>query len=188
MNINTEDFFLKSYDFELPEEQIAQCPAVMRHGSKLMVLDQKSGETEIKNFTDIVDLLPEGALLVANNSKVVPARIFGKKPTGGRVEFLLLTPLPLIEAEPTSDGYKAQARGLLRASKGPKTGDVISFEGGLKLTVLGKGKFGLSEVELEWSGDLKKIFEECGKIPLPPYIRRASDETDNERYLSLIHI
>lgn len=185
MNINTEDFFLKSYDFELPEKQIAQCPAVMRHGSKLMVLDQKSGETEIKDFTDIADLLPEGALLVANNSKVVPARLFGKKATGGRVEFLLLTPLPLIKAEKTSDGFKAQARGLLRASKGPRPGDIISFEGGLKLSVLGKGKFGLSEVELEWNGDLKNIFEVCGKIPLPPYIRRAADETDNERYQTL---
>ncbi len=185
MNINTEDFFLKSYNFELPEQQIAQCPAVMRHGSKLMVLDQKSGETKIMNFTDIVDLLPEGALLVANNSKVVPARIFGQKPTGGRVEFLLLTPLPLIEGEEIPGGFKAKARGLLRASKGPKPGNIITFDGGLKLTVLGKGKFGLSEVELEWSGDLKKIFEECGKIPLPPYIRRAADESDNERYQTL---
>ena len=185
MNINTKDFFLKSYNFELPEQQIAQCPAVMRHGSKLMVLDQKNGETEIMNFTDIVDLLPEGALLVANNSKVIPARIFGQKPTGGRVEFLLLTPLPLIEAKEIPGGFKAQARGLLRASKGPKPGNVITFDGGLKLTVLGKGKFGLSEVELEWSGDLKRIFEECGKIPLPPYIRRAADESDNERYQTL---
>jgi S-adenosylmethionine:tRNA ribosyltransferase-isomerase len=185
MNINTEDFFLKSYDFELPEQQIAQCPAVMRHGSKLMVLDQKTGETEIKNFTDIVDLLPEGALLVANNSKVIPARIFGKKHTGGRVEFLLLTPLPLIEPEIVPQGFKALARGLLRASKSPKPGDEIFFECGLKLTVLNKGKFGLSEVELTWTGDLKKIFEECGKIPLPPYIRRAADETDSERYQTL---
>ncbi|WP_432738594.1 tRNA preQ1(34) S-adenosylmethionine ribosyltransferase-isomerase QueA [Maridesulfovibrio sp. FT414] len=185
MNINEQDFLLKSYDFELPEKQIAQCPAVMRHGSKLMVLDHKTGETEIKSFTDIVDLLSEGALLVANNSKVIPARIFGQKPTGGRVEFLLLTPLPLIEPVPEPGGYKAQARGLLRASKGPKPGDEIHFECGMKLTVLGKGKFGLSDVELQWQGDLKTIFETCGNIPLPPYIRRAADETDNERYQTL---
>ncbi len=185
MNIKTEDFLLENYNFELPEKQIAQCPAVMRHGSKLMVLDQKTGETQIKSFTDIVDLLPEGALLVANNSKVIPARIFGNKPTGGRVEFLLLTPLPLIEPIEADGVKKAKAKGLLRASKTPKIGNIITFECGMKLTVLGKGKFGLSDVELEWTGDLKHIFETCGNIPLPPYIRRAADETDNERYQTL---
>ncbi len=185
MNVTNQDFLLKSYDFELPENQIAQCPAVMRHGSKLMVLDKETGESEIKNFTDIVDLLPEESLLVANNSKVIPARIFGQKPTGGRVEFLLLTPLPLIEPVPVRRGYTAPARGLLRASKGPKPGDVISFECGMELIVKGKGKFGLSEVELRWEGDLKSIFEKCGKIPLPPYIRRAADETDSKRYQTL---
>ncbi|WP_027720597.1 tRNA preQ1(34) S-adenosylmethionine ribosyltransferase-isomerase QueA [Maridesulfovibrio zosterae] len=185
MKIKNEDYFLQSYNFELPEKQIAQCPAVMRHGSKLMVLDQKTGETEIKSFIDIVDLLPDGALLVANNSKVIPARIFGKKPTGGRVEFLLLTPLPLIEPSESEGIKKAIAKGLLRASKSPKTGDTVVFECGMKITVLGKGKFGLSEVELEWKGDLKTIFETCGNIPLPPYIHRAADETDNERYQTL---
>lgn len=185
MNVTNKDFLLKSYDFELPENQIAQCPAEMRHGSKLMVLDRQTGDTEVMNFTDIVDLLPDGALLVANNSKVIPARIFGKKPTGGRVEFLLLTPLPLIEPVPVPGGYKAHAKGLLRASKGPKPGDIIHFDCGMTLKVKGKGKFGLSEVELEWKGDLKSIFEKCGNIPLPPYIRRAADETDNERYQTL---
>ncbi|CCO23021.1 tRNA preQ1(34) S-adenosylmethionine ribosyltransferase-isomerase QueA [Maridesulfovibrio hydrothermalis] len=185
MKIKPEDFLLENYNFELPENQIAQCPAEMRHGSKLMVLDQKSGETEIKSFTDLPDLLPEGALLVANNSKVIPARIFGQKPTGGRVEFLLLTPLPLIKPTVTPKGFKAVVRGLLRASKSPKPGGVVTFECGMKLTVLGKGKFGLSDVELEWQGDLKSIFETCGNIPLPPYIRRAADETDNERYQTL---
>ncbi|WP_320171552.1 tRNA preQ1(34) S-adenosylmethionine ribosyltransferase-isomerase QueA [Maridesulfovibrio sp.] len=186
MNVTEQDYFLKSYDFELPENQIAQCPAVQRHGSRLMVLDRNTGESDIRSFTDIVDLLPEGTLLVANNSKVIPARIFGKKPTGGRVEFLLLTPLPLIKPEQDAQGrIKAVVRGLLRASKGPKTGEKILFESGMELTVLGKGDFGLSDVELSWTGDLKTIFETWGNIPLPPYIRRAADETDSDRYQTL---
>ncbi|MBI9111206.1 tRNA preQ1(34) S-adenosylmethionine ribosyltransferase-isomerase QueA [Maridesulfovibrio ferrireducens] len=180
-----KDLNLESYNFELPEERIAQCPAEKRHDSKLMVLDRTSGETEIKSFTDVPDLLPEGALLVANNSKVIPARIFGKKPSGGRVEFLLLSPVPLIVPTATPQGYKAVVKGLLRSSKPTKIGSEVKFDCDMKLTVLGKGQFGLSDVELEWQGSLKEIFETCGKIPLPPYIRRVANETDNERYQTL---
>ncbi|OEU66160.1 MAG: tRNA preQ1(34) S-adenosylmethionine ribosyltransferase-isomerase QueA [Desulfovibrio sp. S3730MH75] len=179
------DFNLESYNFELPEDRIAQCPTEKRHGSKLMVLDKATGKTEIKKFTDIIDLLPEGALLVANNSKVIPARIFGKKPSGGKVEFLLLTPIPLIDPVITPQGNKAVVKGLLRSSKPTKLNSEVLFDCGMKLTVVGKGKFGLSDVELEWQGDLKTIFESCGMIPLPPYIRRAADETDDDRYQTL---
>ncbi|SMF24908.1 tRNA preQ1(34) S-adenosylmethionine ribosyltransferase-isomerase QueA [Desulfovibrio gilichinskyi] len=180
-----KDLNLKSYDFELPEDRIAQCPTEKRHGSKLMVLDKVTGGTELKSFTDVPDILPEGALLVANNSKVIPARIFGKKPSGGRVEFLLLTPVPLIEPTVTPEGNKAIVKGLLRSSKPTKTGSEVIFDCEMNLTVLGKGQFGLSEVELKWKGNLKEIFETYGKIPLPPYIRRAADENDTTRYQTL---
>lgn len=185
MNTIPADFDLESYNFPLPEELIAQTPAPVRHQSRLMVLDKTTGNTTIKSFYDFPDLIPEGALLVANNSKVVPARLFGKKETGGKVEFLLLTPIPLIKVSENSDGNTAIAHGLLRASKGPRKGELISFDHGLRLEVLNKGEFGLSEVRLSWEGDLKTIFEECGKIPLPPYIRREATKSDVERYQTL---
>jgi S-adenosylmethionine:tRNA ribosyltransferase-isomerase len=185
MNNIPTDFDLESYNFPLPEELIAQTPASRRDHSKLMVLDKESGETSIKSFYDFPDLIPEGSLLVANNSKVIPARIFGRKHTGGKVEFLLLTPIPLISVSAVADGYEAEAKGLLRASKGPRKGEIITFDHGLSLEVMEKGEFGLSKVRLNWKGDLKTIFEECGKIPLPPYIRRDADNTDTERYQTL---
>lgn len=185
MNNIPADFDLNSYNFPLPEELIAQTPAKKRDESKLMVLDKKTGDTVIKSFYDFPDLIPEGSLLVANNSKVIPARIFGHKKTGGKVEFLLLTPIPLITPSPCGNSFEATARGLLRASKGPKKGEVITFDHGLSLEVIDKGEFGLSEVRLHWDGDLKTIFEECGKIPLPPYIRRQADQFDSERYQTL---
>lgn len=185
MNNIPPDFDLESYNFPLPEELIAQTPAAERDESRLMVLDKNTGDTAIKSFCDFPELIPEGALLVANNSKVVPARIFGRKSTGGKVEFLLLSPIPLIEASQCAEGCQAKAKGLLRASKGPRKGEIITFDHGLSLEVMDKGEFGLSEVMLHWKGDLRSIFEQCGKIPLPPYIKREADESDLARYQTL---
>lgn len=94
------DFRLSGYDFDLPEELVAQSPSAERSGSRLMILRRDGGRTEQALFSDIVRCLPEGCLLVANNSRVVPARLTGKRPGGGRLEFLLLTPVPLLEPEP----------------------------------------------------------------------------------------
>ena len=134
------------------------------------------------------DLVPEGALVVANNSKVLPARLFGHKASGGRVEFLLLTPLPLIqEAEkplqPTGEGWHtAEVMGLLRASKGPRPGDVVTFADDLRLIVHGRGEFGRASVRLDWQGDLATLFVKYGHYPLPPYIRRPDTPEDALRY------
>ena len=177
-----EDYLLSSYDFELPEERIAQEPAARRDGSRLLVLDRKAGSLTPVAFTNLLDHLPDDCLLVANNSRVIPARIFGHKPTGGQVEFLLLTPLPLIQPEERDGWSTARAEGLLRASKGPKAGATVTFSADFSLTAVEPGEFGRWQVELRWKGDLTALFNQLGHLPLPPYIKRPDRDSDRERY------
>jgi len=177
------DDLLSSYHFDLPEDRIAQEPLDRRDASRLMVLDKRTGEASRAAFSDLPDFLPGGALLVANNTKVVPVRVFGHKETGGAVEFLLLTPPPLIKAEKTPDGRsQARASGLLRASKSPKPGQVVEFSEDLSLTVLSRGEFGHAEVMLSFAGDLTAVLQRIGHMPLPPYIKRPDRDADKTRY------
>lgn len=177
-----DEFNLQSYDFELPESQIAQTPADKRGASRLLMLDRASGSLDDKLFTDLPDLLPDGALLVVNNSRVLPARLIGHKDSGGKAEFLLLTPLSLIEATDTASGSRtATVEGLLKASKGPRPGEHLHFPG-IELDVLEKGEFGRSVVRLTWQGELADHFISQGHIPLPPYIRREDGAEDRTRY------
>jgi len=176
------DYLLKSYDYKLPEDRIAQKPADRRDGSRLLVVDRTANTLTPVDFTNIIDHLPKNALLVVNNSRVIPARIFGKKPTGGRIEFLLLTPLPLLVPKEKDGWFSAQAEGLLRASKTPKPGMTITFSEDFKLIAQKSGPFGRWQVELQWQGDLASIFKKMGHLPLPPYIKRPDSEADKERY------
>lgn len=177
-----KDYLLASYDYDLPEDRIAQEPADRRDGSKLLVLDRVQKTLTPARFTELIEYLPEKALLVANNSRVIPARIFGEKPTSGRVEFLLLTPLPLITAREESGFKNATVEGLLRASKTPKPGTPIQFTDTFRLVALEQGEFGRWRVELQWKGDLEALFFELGHLPLPPYIKRPDREEDRDRY------
>lgn len=180
------DHDLNSYTYELPEDRIAQVPAAHRQDSKLLVLDRQTGTTSMSKFSDLIDLLPSGALLVANNSKVIPARLFGNKPSGGKVEFLLLTPLPLMNPVTDASGLKTtEAWGLLRASKAPKQGDTIFLGPRLSLRVLERAEFGRSRVALSWRGELKEIIEDEGQMPLPPYIHREAGSEDMSRYQTI---
>lgn len=180
------DCRLESYDYVLPENRIAQHPADQRDASRLMVLDRIGGETAEATFHDLPDLLPPEALLVANNSKVIPARLMGTKPSGGKVEFLLLTPPPLLKPTLGPDTTsEAEVEGLLRASKSPRPGERINFAPELSLTVLERAEFGRSRVRLQWQGGpeaLVPIIERLGAMPLPPYIRRPADAKDVARY------
>ena len=181
------DCNLDSYRFELPERLIAQHPAQRRETSRLMVVSRDAGTVGTARFSDLGRFLPPDCLLVANNSRVVPARLVGAKPTGGRVELLLLTPPPLLEPHPADDGWRqAEAEGLLKASKGPRPGEEVTFSSHLRLQVLERGDFGRSRVRLAWRGELTALMEELGRIPLPPYIHRDANaptaESDRQRY------
>ncbi|MBO4334853.1 MAG: tRNA preQ1(34) S-adenosylmethionine ribosyltransferase-isomerase QueA [Desulfovibrio sp.] len=185
---NTLDFQLSSYDFPLPPEQIAQFPPEKRGNSRLLVLRNGSDGSkplcEHSNFSELCRFLPKGALLVANNSRVLQARLFGRRATGGKVEFLLLTPLPLLlEAQRTNAGlHEARAVGLLRSNARLRAGETFNFGETLRVRIDALEDFGRCQVTLAWSGDLSAIFESQGHIPLPPYIKREDTALDLSRY------
>ena len=207
MNDTPTDHTLSGYIFPLPEELIAQEPATRRDASRLMVLNRATGTTQSSNFTDILSHLPEGCLLVANNSRVIPARLHGSRASGGKVEFLLLTPLPLLapqevvrtsamsphdsqetvakhlERGPHSATWlEAEAEGLLKSSKQVRVGETVTISPDLHLEVRERGEFGRCRVLLRWQGDLAGLMARHGSLPLPPYIRRPAGEADTERY------
>lgn len=194
-----DGFALSDYDFNLPENLIAQSPALNRGTSRLLVVRRNSASGfEEKIFTDITGLLPENCLLVANNSRVVPARLAGRRASGGKVEFLLLSPVPLLEpvscsvpggvgdaenmgeSDPADTGdsgwFCAEAEGLLRSSKQIRQGEVVYFPAGLRLVLLERHDYGRVRVRLFWQGDLQKLLFAAGTLPLPPYIKRSASE------------
>jgi S-adenosylmethionine:tRNA ribosyltransferase-isomerase len=176
------DFDLSAYSFDLPEDRIAQVPAEPRDASRLMVVDKGRGVAGETTIAHLPDLLPQGALLVANNSKVLPARLLTTRPTGGAVEFLLLTPLALLKPVPSGQGFEAPAQGLVRVSKRPAPGDAFRFAQDLEIVLAERGEFGRWDVVLRWQGDLAAIFERIGHMPLPPYIRRRDNPKDRTCY------
>jgi S-adenosylmethionine:tRNA ribosyltransferase-isomerase len=182
------EYALSSYVYELPPERIARRPAEKRDASRLLVLERADdGQLAHRRFSDLPEILaqrfPQGALLVANNSKVFPARIFGRRRTGGRAEFLLLTPLSLLDAQACGDGWScAEAEGLVRTAKRMKVGEAAEFDAPLRLVLLARGEYGRCRLRLEWQGDLGMIFNEIGHMPLPPYLEREDDAGDRERY------
>ncbi|MDR1855950.1 MAG: tRNA preQ1(34) S-adenosylmethionine ribosyltransferase-isomerase QueA [Desulfovibrio sp.] len=184
MQAMPSDLSLADYDYELPEDRIAQHPADDRGGSRLLVMSRHGDvEPRIAAFADLQDHLPEGALLVANNAKVLHARLLGKRATGGKVEFLLLTPLPLLLREAVKEGGRSAAvgEGLVRSGGRIREGETLRF-GDLGVTVLACGDFGHRTVRLAWKGDLRDVFAACGHVPLPPYIKRDDRPGDAERY------
>ncbi len=184
-----EDLQLTAYDFELPEESIAQEPAQRRDQSRLMVLDRAGGDTPVHTrFTSILDYLRPGDLLVRNDTRVFPARLQGRKETGGRVEMLLLK----YPGNARKIGEKlwrtAQVPALIKSSKRPKEGATLHFHDDIRATVLKLREDGKVEVEFRYRlgpGDcLDDLLHRCGQIPLPPYIRRPNGSTpkDARRY------
>jgi S-adenosylmethionine:tRNA ribosyltransferase-isomerase len=156
------------YHYELPPELIAQEPAPERGASRLLALDGATGATRDLRFPDLVDLLNPGDLLVRNDTRVLPARIHGRKATGGRVEILV----ERITGERTFVAH-------VRSSKGARAGHVIELPLGAVATVIGPRD---DLVEIELDRGVGAYFEEHGEMPLPPYIRRAAAVEDRERY------
>ena len=181
------DFLLSGYDYELPEERIAQYPPEVRGTSRLFVLDRASGCNIHTDFSHLPEYLPKNALLVVNNSRVVPARLFGQKPSGGKCELLVLTPPPLLEASAVRDEEWSHARCecLLRPGRSIRVGDRLTFGDGIAAEVLVKKEFGQHEVELFWKGELVERMTEIGRLPLPPYIKRDQDKDDISRYQTM---
>ena len=163
---------MKTHDFwyDLPEELIAQTPLMQRDGSRLLVLDKDSGEVRHQHFYDIIDYLQPGDCLVMNDSRVLPARLLGHRPTGGAVELLLLRDL----------GEK-RWECLARPGKKLHAGAQVEFGGGeLTATVVAVQEDGNRVVEFHYEGIFLEVLERLGKMPLPPYIK--AELADQERY------
>ena len=164
--MNTSDFW-----YDLPEELIAQTPLGQRDASRMLHLDPKTGEIEHRHFTDILDYLRPGDCLILNDTRVLPARIYGvKEETGAVVEFLLLKQKEL-------DLWEC----LCKPGKRAKPGTVFSFgDGRLKGTVTDVTDDGGRVVRFSYDGNFYAILEEIGQMPLPPYIHEKLE--DQERY------
>ena len=158
---------LNHFHFELPDQLIARQPTADRRGSRLLAMDTE-GDIQHQNFADILGHINSGDLLVFNNTKVIPARIFGKKETGGSVEILI---------ERITGNKTALAH--IRASKSPKAGAALLLDQGFSAQMLGRVD---SLFELEFSAPLLGVLDEIGHMPLPPYIDREDTQEDKSRY------
>ena len=163
---------MKTHDFwyDLPEELIAQTPLEQRDSSRLLFLNRETGEVEHKHFYDIIDYLKPGDCLVMNDSRVLPARLLGHRPTGGAVEVLLLRDL----------GNK-HWECLCKPGRKMQVGHEVLFGNGeLSATVVEVREDGNRVVEFHYEGIFLEVLERLGKMPLPPYIK--AELTDQERY------
>lgn len=159
----------KSYFYDLPEELIAQTPAEPRDSSRLLVYHKSSGEIEHKVFRDVLDYLKPGDVLVVNNTRVLPARLYGKKESGAQIEVLLLKRIDLNTWET-----------LAKPGKRLKVGTKIIFSENLKGKIKSDTDFGGKIIEFEFDGVFEDIISKCGVMPLPPYIHKQYK--DKERY------
>lgn len=163
--MNRSDFY-----YDLPQELIAQTPSEKRDASRLMILDKTSGEIEHRHFYDLPEYLHEGDCLVMNDSRVLPARLFGKRLTGGAVEVLLLR-----------DRGEGIWECLTRPGKKTRTGTKLIFgDGELTAHVVDEIEGGNRLIKFEYSGIFLETLERLGRVPLPPYIHE--ELKDAERY------
>lgn len=167
---------IDEFDYNLPEELIAQYPSKERDKCRLMVLNREDGYLSHEMFYDIIDHLREGDCMVFNSSKVIPARLFGEKlGTGVKVEFLLIKRLG------DSDKWET----MVRPGRRLKPGDRVAFGEGsnqIEAEIISYGDGGTRIVKFYYDGIFMERLEELGKMPLPPYIDRESEEEDKEMY------
>ena len=161
---------LSDFDYHLPDELIARYPTEQRTASRLLALDKTNGEVLHHQFIDLIDELQPNDLLVFNNTRVIPARLFGEKASGGKVEVMI---------ERITSGSRGIAQ--IRASKSPKPDTIIHLEQGLSLRVIDR----IDDMFLIESNDeasLSMVLQAVGHMPLPPYIDREDETLDRERY------
>lgn len=158
------------YDFGLPEHLIAQVPLQDRTASRLLTLNKQTGEVKHEHFGEILDYLHEGDTLILNDTRVIPARLFGiKRDTGAKAEVLLLTQL---------EGDRWEA--LVKPGKKLKKGAVIDFGGELEAVIEEEDDMGMRVLSFRYEGIFQEILDRLGEMPLPPYIKEKLD--DRERY------
>ncbi|MGK9064653.1 tRNA preQ1(34) S-adenosylmethionine ribosyltransferase-isomerase QueA [Stutzerimonas chloritidismutans] len=159
---------VSDFSFDLPDELIARHPLAERRASRLLVLDGPSGQLAHRAFADLLDYVRPGDLMVFNNTRVIPARLFGQKASGGRVEVLV---------ERVLDDHRVLAH--VRSSKSPKPGSLIHIEGGAEATMRARHD---ALFELEFAEPVLALLDRVGHMPLPPYIDRPDEQADRERY------
>ena len=159
---------VSDFQFELPDRLIARYPLAERRASRLLCLDGPSGELAHRQFADLLEYLQPGDLMVFNNTRVIPARLFGRKETGGQLEILV---------ERVLDSRRVLAH--VRSSKSPKPGSRIVLEGETGATMLARHD---ALFELAFDEPVLPLLDRLGHMPLPPYIDRPDDSADRERY------
>ena len=165
-------FRLDSYDYALPEHLVAAYPAPERDGSRLLVLERATGRRRHLHFRDLPELLGRGDVLVINDTRVVPARLHGRKESGGKVELLLLS---------APNGASEWAGECLVRGR-PREGSRVELAGGAEACVLRYTGPGRAVVRIRSGQPLAEYLNEVGQVPLPPYLRREAGPEDRERY------
>jgi len=164
---------LSDFEFDLPEELIAQYPLAQRQASRLMVLHRATRQVQLAQFADICSWFRSGDVLVVNDTRVIPARLIGRKETGGRIEVFLVRRLP---------GADEVWACLTKCSKSPRPGTRLCLGDGLEGTVVEGGEPPYRHVRFSCREDFERVLERVGRIPLPPYIRREDTAEDRCRY------
>ena len=161
---------LSDFDYTLPECLIAKTPAATRTGSRLLTLDGPTAALADQHFVDLLAAVNSGDLMVFNNTRVIPARVFGAKSTGGKIEMLV--------ERVVSD---SRVTAHVRSSKSPKAGAQLILDGGITVTVVGR-EGELFIIDFPQDAPAIDVLERIGHMPLPPYIDRADEDADKERY------
>ncbi|MBB1269582.1 tRNA preQ1(34) S-adenosylmethionine ribosyltransferase-isomerase QueA [Shewanella sp. SR44-3] len=158
------------FSFDLPDELIARYPTAQRNASRLLTLEGSTGALADKQFTDLFEMINPGDLMVFNNTRVIPARLFGQKASGGKLEILV---------ERMLDDKRILAH--VRSSKSPKVDSLINLDGEHQMKMLARHD-ALFELELLSELTILEVLEQVGHMPLPPYIDRPDEDADKERY------
>ncbi|HWF11081.1 MAG TPA: tRNA preQ1(34) S-adenosylmethionine ribosyltransferase-isomerase QueA [Bryobacteraceae bacterium] len=165
---------LSDFDYELPEELIAQAPPDERDAARMLVVYREEQRFEDRTFRELPSFLGLGDCLVLNDSRVLPSRLFGKRePSGAAAELLLL--------EPVSEDAR-EWRALVRPGRKLRVGDVVRIDGGFRAEIVAHGERGERTIRFTGSEDVYATIDRLGHMPLPPYIRRADSVSDRERY------
>lgn len=168
---------VSDFDYELPPERIAQRPLEDRAAARMLVVDRASGALEDRTFREFPEFLRPGDVVVVNNSRVFPARLFARRASGpARIEVLL--------ARQSAEDPSVWTA-LVKPGRKVGTGEVLDFGHGIRAEVLGRGEFGERTLRFSGAADLFAAFEQIGHVPLPPYIRRPDDPSDRAEYQTI---